>query len=245
MRVLIVEDHHQLSQQIAEALSAAGYVAEIAAEGEDGSFRGDSESFDVIVLDLGLPRLDGLSVLQGWRSRGHRMPVLILTARDSWREKVQGLRAGADDYLTKPFQMEELIARVEALIRRSHGLAHPVLRRGEVQIDTATGTVTRGGCVVPLTALEGRLLNYLMHRAGAVVSKTSLTEHIYDQSFDRDSNVIEVLVNRLRKKLGTDFIRTKRGAGYVIDRDDTSDLTQAAGPAHDAVGQVPSTGASK
>lgn len=238
MRILIIEDHRQLSRQIASALSAAGYLAEIAANGEEGSFRGDTEAFDAVVLDLGLPQLDGLSVLHGWRNRGYKTPVLILTARDSWREKVQGLRAGADDYLTKPFQMEELVARIEALIRRSHGLAHPVLRCGDVQVDTSTGTVTRAGCIVALTALEGRLLSYLMHRAGAVVSKTSLTEHIYDQSFDRDSNVIEVLINRLRKKLGTDFIKTKRGAGYMIDHDAPAGKEQPAGPASGAAGSV-------
>ena len=228
MRVLIIEDHPQLGRQIATALAAAGYVAEVSADGEDGLFRGESEPFDAVILDLGLPMLDGLSVLQDWRQRGHKMPVLILTARDSWREKVRGLRAGADDYLTKPFEMEELIARIEALIRRSHGLAHPVLRCGEVQVDTATGAATRAGCAVSLTALEGRLLSYLMLRAGSVVSKSSLTEHIYDQSFDRDSNVIEVLVNRLRKKLGTDFIKTRRGAGYMIERDVQGGADQAA-----------------
>jgi two-component system OmpR family response regulator len=219
MRILIVEDHQQLSRQIAAALAAAGYVAEISADGEDGLFRGETDIFDAIVLDLGLPQLDGLSVLQHWRKQGNKVPVLILTARDSWREKVQGLRAGADDYLTKPFQMEELIARIEALIRRSHGIAHPVLRCGDVQVDTASGTVTRAGCAVVLTALECRLLSYLMHRAGEAVSKSILTEHIYDQTFDRDSNVIEVMINRLRKKLGADFIKTRRGVGYVIERD--------------------------
>lgn len=230
MRILIVEDHQQLSRQIAEALAAAGYVAEISADGEDGLFRGETEIFDAIVLDLGLPRLDGLSVLQRWRKQGNKVPVLILTARDSWREKVQGLRAGADDYLTKPFQMEELIARIEALIRRSHGIAHPVLRCGDVQIDTASGLVTRAGCAVVLTALECRLLSYLMHRAGEVVSKSTLTEHIYDQTFDRDSNVIEVMVNRLRKKLGTGFIKTRRGIGYVIERDGAAEHDQIATP---------------
>ncbi|HWT96330.1 MAG TPA: response regulator transcription factor [Terriglobales bacterium] len=237
MRILIVEDHQQLSRQIAEALATAGYVAEISADGEDGVFRGETDAFDAIILDLGLPRLDGLSVLQDWRKRGNKVPVLILTARDSWREKVQGLRAGADDYLTKPFQMEELIARVEALIRRSHGHGHPVLRCGEVQIDTASGTVTRAGGMVVLTALECRLLSYLMHRAGEVVSKSTLTEHIYDQTFDRDSNVIEVMVNRLRKKLGTDFIRTRRGIGYVIDRDEATEQASMLSDAPASAGQ--------
>jgi two-component system OmpR family response regulator len=216
MRVLIVEDNRLLGKQIAEALRVAGYVAEVASDGEDALFRGRTEPFDAIILDLGLPQLDGLSILQKWRADGHKVPVIILTARDSWMEKVRGLRAGADDYVTKPFQMEEILARIEALIRRSHGLARPVLAWGEVMVDTTAGIVTLGGRTVALTALEYRLLGYLMHRQDVVVSKTELTEHIYDQSFDRDSNVIEVLVNRLRKKLGGDLIKTRRGLGYVI-----------------------------
>jgi two-component system OmpR family response regulator len=216
MRVLIVEDHRSLSQQMATALRDAGYVAEHSHEGEDALFRGSNEPFDAIILDLGLPQLDGLSILQKWRADNNRIPVIIVTARDSWMEKVRGLRAGADDYVTKPFQMEELIARIEALIRRSHGLARPVLTCGDVMVDTTAGTVTLNGRSVLLTALEYRLLSYLMHRQDVIVSKTELTEHIYDQSFDRDSNVIEVLVNRLRKKLSADLIKTKRGLGYVI-----------------------------
>lgn len=222
MRVLIVEDNRPLGKQIAEALRVAGYVAEVSTDGEDALFRGRTEPFDAIILDLGLPQLDGLSILQKWRSDGNKVPVIILTARDSWMEKVRGLRAGADDYVTKPFQVEEVLARIEALIRRSHGLARPVLTWGDVMVDTTAGIVTLAGRTIALTALEYRLLSYLMHRCDVIVSKTELTEHIYDQSFDRDSNVIEVLVNRLRKKLGVELIKTRRGLGYVISTEGVS-----------------------
>ena len=219
MRVLVVEDDAQISRQLVRALQAHGYVADTAKNGEDASFLGQTESYDAIILDLGLPVLDGISVLQGWRQQGMKSPVLVLTARSTWSEKVKGLRAGADDYLAKPFHMEELIARVEALIRRDKGAVRTLLACGEVQLDTTTGQVTRHGEAVVLTALEHRLLAYLLYRAGAIVSKAELTEHIYDQSFDKDSNVIEVLVNRLRKKFGTGFIKTRRGLGYVVGDD--------------------------
>lgn len=219
MRVLVVEDDRQISRQINQALSGAGYVVETARDGEEGCFLGQTEPYDAVILDLGLPVLDGLSVLQRWRADNIRTPVLILTARDTWFEKVKGLRAGADDYLTKPFQMEELVARIEALIRRAKGIASSVLTCGDVQFDSGSGAVTCAGRQVTLTALEHRLLAYLMHRPNAVVSKSELTDHIYDQSFDKDSNVIEVLVNRLRKKLGPDFIKTRRGLGYMIGGD--------------------------
>jgi two-component system OmpR family response regulator len=219
MRVLVVEDDRQISRQVVQALATHGYVADTARNGEDGRFLGQTESYDAIILDLGLPVLDGLSVLQSWRQEGMKTPVLVLTARDTWSDKVKGLRAGADDYLAKPFHMEELIARVEALIRRDKGAVRSLFSCGEVQLDTATGRVTRRGEAVVLTALEHRLLAYLMHRAGAIVSKAELTEHIYDQDFDKDSNVIEVLVNRLRKKFGADFIKTRRGLGYTIGGD--------------------------
>ena len=216
MRVLVVEDDRQISRQLEQALGAHGYVTDTARNGEDARFLGQSESYDAIVLDLGLPVLDGISVLQSWRQQGLKTPVLVLTARSTWSEKVKGLRAGADDYLAKPFHMEELIARIEALIRRDKGAMRTLLTCGEVQLDASTGQVTRRGETVVLTALEHRLLAYLMHRPGAIVSKAELTEHIYDQSFDKDSNVIEVLVNRLRKKFGADFIKTRRGLGYLI-----------------------------
>src|SRR5262245_24611073 len=219
MRVLVVEDDRQISRQLVEALSARGYVADTARDGEEGKFLGQTETYDAIILDLGLPVLDGISVLQSWRQEGVKIPVLVLTARGTWSDKVKGLRAGADDYLAKPFHMEELIARVEALIRRDKGSVRSLLTCGEVQLDAATGRVTRRGEAVVLTALEHRLLAYLMHRPGAIVSKAELTEHIYDQDFDKDSNVIEVLVNRLRKKFGADFIKTRRGLGYIIGDD--------------------------
>ncbi|MGH6894542.1 MAG: response regulator transcription factor [Dongiaceae bacterium] len=219
MRVLVVEDDHQISRQVAEALGSHGYVADTARNGEDGKFLGQTEAYDAIILDLGLPVLDGISVLQSWRQGGMKTPVLVLTARDTWSDKVKGLRSGADDYLAKPFHMEELIARVEALIRRDKGSLRTLLTCGEVQFDAATGRVTRRGQAVILTALEHRLLAYLMRRPDAIVSKAELTEHIYDQSFDKDSNVIEVLVNRLRKKFGADFIKTRRGLGYMIGDD--------------------------
>jgi two-component system OmpR family response regulator len=219
MRVLLVEDDRQISRQVAQALDAHGYVTDTAGNGEDGKFLGQTESYDAIILDLGLPVLDGLSVLQSWRQDGMKIPVLVLTARDTWSDKVKGLRAGADDYLAKPFHMEELIARVEALIRRDKGFVRTLLTCGDVQFDTDTGQVTRRGEAVTLTALEHRLLTYLMYRPNAIVSKAELTEHIYDQAFDKDSNVIEVLVNRLRKKFGADFIKTRRGLGYMIGDD--------------------------
>jgi len=216
MRVLVVEDDRQISRQVVQALGAHGYVTDTARNGEDAKFLGQTESYDAIILDLGLPVLDGISVLQSWRQQGMKTPVLVLTARSTWSEKVKGLRAGADDYLAKPFHMEELIARVEALIRRDKGAVRTLLAWGDVQFDAATGQVTRRGEAVVLTALEHRLLAYLMHRPNAIISKAELTEHIYDQSFDKDSNVIEVLVNRLRKKFGADFIKTRRGLGYLI-----------------------------
>ncbi|MEZ5831239.1 MAG: response regulator transcription factor [Dongiaceae bacterium] len=219
MRVLVVEDDRQISRQVVQALSTHGYVTDTARNGEDAKFLGQTETYDAIILDLGLPVLDGISVLQSWRQEGMKTPVLVLTARGTWSDKVKGLRAGADDYLAKPFHMEELIARIEALIRRDKGSVRSLLTCGDVQLDTATGIVTQRGQAVVLTALEHRLLAYLMHRPKAIVSKAELTEHIYDQAFDKDSNVIEVLVNRLRKKFGTDFIRTRRGLGYMIGDD--------------------------
>ena len=221
MRVLIVEDEPNLGRQLRSTLEGAGYAVDLATDGEDGHYLGSTENYDAVVLDLGLPEIDGLTVLDRWRKEGKRMPVLVLTARDTWSDKVKGLRAGADDYLAKPFHMEELIARVEALIRRDKGSVRSLLTCGEVQLDAATGRVTRRGAAVMLTALEHRLLAYLMHRPGAIVSKSELTEHIYDQDFDKDSNVIEVLVNRLRKKFGADFIKTRRGLGYLIGDDAT------------------------
>lgn len=216
MRILLVEDEPSLRQSLRLSLQEAGYAVDEADNGIDAHFMGDTEPFDAIVLDLGLPRLDGLSVLKRWRSSGRTMPVLILTARDNWSEKVAGIDAGADDYLTKPFHTEELLARLRALIRRANGLASPVLSCGDLVLDTRSARVTWQGSPVTLTSHEYRVLEYLMHRPGSVVSRTEITEHIYAQDFDRDSNTIEVFIVRLRKKLPAALIETVRGQGYRL-----------------------------
>ena len=216
MRVLLVEDDPALRAQLRSGLEEGGYVVDEADNGRDGHHLGASEAFDAVILDLGLPVLDGLSVLKRWREAGLTLPVLILTARDSWHEKVTGIDAGADDYLAKPFHMEELLARVRALIRRAQGLASPLLLCGALMLDTRSGRVTLDGQQVTLTSHEFRLLSYLMHRPGSVVSRTELTEHLYAQEFDRDSNTIEVFVGRLRRKLPPETIETVRGMGYRL-----------------------------
>jgi two-component system OmpR family response regulator len=217
MRVLVVEDDPDLQGQLAASLAREGYAVDRAADGEEGEFLGATETYDVVVLDLGLPRLDGLSVLRRWREAGNLVPVLILTARDAWHEKVQGIDAGADDYLAKPFRMEELLARVRALIRRTKGQASAELRCGPITLDTRTGRVTVDGRPVPLTGHEYRVLAYLMHRKGQLVSRSELAEHVYAQDLDRDSNTIEVFIGRLRRKLGVDLIATVRGLGYRLE----------------------------
>ena len=217
MRVLVVEDEPNLLRQLRVALEGAGYAVDTASDGEDGHYLGSTENYDAVVLDLGLPELDGLTVLDRWRTGGKTMPVLVLTARDSWSDKVAGLDAGADDYLAKPFQTEELIARLRALIRRAAGQATSELTAGGVRLDSRSGRVTLDGEPVKLTAQEFKLLSYLMHHKGKVVSRTELIEHIYDQDFDRDSNTIEVFITRIRKKLGADLISTTRGLGYSLD----------------------------
>jgi two-component system OmpR family response regulator len=217
MRVLIVEDEPNLQRQLRAALEGAGYAVDVAGDGEDGHFLGSTESYDAVVLDLGLPEMDGLTVLERWRKEGHAMPVLVLTARDRWSDKVAGLDAGADDYLAKPFQTEELVARLRALIRRAAGQASSELSAGDVRLDARSGRVTLAGEPVKLTAQEFKLLSYLMHHKGKVVSRTELIEHIYDQDFDRDSNTIEVFITRIRKKLGADLISTTRGLGYSLN----------------------------
>ena len=216
MRILLVEDEPTLRAQLRQGLEGAGYAVDEADNGRDAHHLGDSNTFDAVVLDLGLPVMDGLSVLKRWRDAGRSTPVLILTARDNWNEKVSGIDAGADDYLTKPFHMEELLARLRALIRRANGQASPVLRCGEVALDTRSGRVTVAGHAVALTSHEFKVLAYLMHRPDTVVSRTELTEHIYAQDFDRDSNTIEVFVGRLRKKLPEHLIETVRGLGYRL-----------------------------
>jgi two-component system OmpR family response regulator len=216
MRVLVVEDNAALAAQLRAALTAAGFAVDAAPDGEEGLFLGETEPYDAVVLDLGLPVLDGLSVLRRWRAGGRGMPVLILTARGSWTEKVEGLNAGADDYLAKPFALAELVARLNALIRRAHGHAQPEIACGKLRIDTAAQSVTMDGAPVRLTALEFRLLECLAHHIGQPVSKTHLTEHLYGQDFDRDSNTLEVIVARLRRKLGDQIIETSRGLGYRL-----------------------------
>jgi two-component system OmpR family response regulator len=217
MRLLVIEDDRDLNRQIVAALEAAGYAVDRAFDGEDGGHLGETEPYDAIVLDLGLPKRDGVSVLQGWRRGGRAMPVLILTARDRWSEKVEGFDAGADDYLTKPFHMEELLARLRALMRRAAGHATSEIVVGPVRLDSRAGRVTVNEIAVKLTSHEYRLLSYLMHHTGRIVSRTELVEHLYDQDFDRDSNTIEVFVGRLRRKLGVDVIQTARGLGYIVE----------------------------
>jgi two-component system OmpR family response regulator len=215
VRVLLVEDEPGIADPLGAALAAAGYAVDRAADGEEAEFLGDTEPYDAVVLDLGLPKIDGLSVLRAWRRAGRGFPVLILTARGSWREKVEGIDAGADDYLGKPFAVEELLARLRALIRRAGGgHASALLRHAGIELDTRTARVTLAGAPVTLTALEYRILAYLMHHAQRVVSQAELTEHVYAQDFERDSNTIEVIVGRLRRKLGRESIATVRGLGY-------------------------------
>ncbi len=216
MRVLVVEDDPDLSRQIGAALADAGYVFDVADTGEDGHHLGDTEPYDAVILDLGLPVMDGISVLERWRRDGRAMPVLILTARDRWSEKVAGFDAGADDYLAKPFAMEELLARLRALLRRTAGRATDDIVCGPLQIDTRGARVLLHGSPVRLTGLEYRLLVYLANQQDRVVSRTELTEHLYNQDFDRDSNTIEVIIGRIRRKIGTDLIRTVRGIGYSL-----------------------------
>ena len=216
MRLLVVEDDPDLNRQLTTALTDAGYVVDRAFDGEEGHFLGDSEPYDAVVLDIGLPKMDGISVLEAWRRNKRVMPVLILTARDRWSDKVQGFDAGADDYVAKPFHLEEILARIRALLRRSTGHAQVELTCGPVTLNTRTKRVSVNGNPIKLTSHEYRLLSYLMHHAGRVVSRTELVEHLYDQDFDRDSNTIEVFVGRLRKKMGIDMIETVRGMGYRI-----------------------------
>jgi two-component system OmpR family response regulator len=219
MRLLVVEDDRDLNGQIVAALEAAGYAVDRAFDGEEGWFLGDTEPYDAVVLDIGLPKRDGVSVLETWRKDGRGMPVLILTARDRWSDKVQGFDAGADDYVAKPFHMEEVLARLRALLRRATGHASSELVAGPVRLDARAGRVSVNGAAIKLTSHEYRLLSYLMHHSGRIVSRSEIVEHLYDQDFDRDSNTIEVFVGRLRKKLGVDVIQTARGLGYIVEGD--------------------------
>ena len=221
MRVLIVEDEPTIAAQLGAALGAAGYAVDVVGNGADACHLGGDgkQPFDAVILDLGLPQMDGLTILKTWRAAGRTMPVLILTARDNWHEKVAGIDAGADDYLTKPFHMEELLARVRALIRRAGGHASAELVCGELALDTRHGRASVAGQPLTLTSHEYRVLDYLMHHPGRLVSRSDLIEHIYAQDFDRDSNTVEVFIARLRKKLPEGAIETVRGLGYrLVDR---------------------------
>jgi len=214
VRILVVEDEAALARQLVDALSAAGYAVDKAGDGLRADFLMDTESYDAVVLDLGLPGIDGLSLLARWRQAGHSLPVLVVTARGSWHEKVQGIDGGADDYVAKPFEIEEVLARVRALLRRAGGFASRQIRIGAIELDPRGAHVTRNGATVKLTSHEFRVLSYLMHHPERVVSQTELTEHIYAQDFDRESNTVEVFIARLRRKLGASAIETVRGLGY-------------------------------
>ena len=217
MRILVAEDQARLAEQLAGALQQAGYVVDRAADGDRADFLAETEQYDAVVLDLGLPKIDGLTLLRRWRDGGNAVPVLVLTARGSWHEKVQGIDSGADDYVAKPFRMEELLARLRALIRRASGQVTPTLHCGTLALDPRLAKVTVDGATVKLTSHEFRVLSYLMHHRDRVVSQAELTEHIYAQDFDRDSNTVEVFIARLRRKLGGSFIETVRGMGYRIE----------------------------
>lgn len=216
MRILVVEDEPRIAGDVRSALTGAGYAVDHATDGEDAWFRGDTETYDLVILDLGLPTMDGLSVLRRWRGAGRHMPVLILTARGAWPERVEGIDAGADDYLAKPYRMEELIARVRALIRRSVGQGTPIMQAGELSLDTRHMQILRRGVPVSLSPLEYRLLAYLIHQQGRVVSPGELIEHLYGDGDAREANALEAVIARLRRKVGANAIETRRGFGYVL-----------------------------
>jgi two-component system OmpR family response regulator len=221
--VLVVEDDADLNRQLVSALTDAGYAVDAAFDGEEGYFLGDTEPYDVIILDTGLPKMDGISVLEQWRRSERRTPVIILTARDRWSDKVAGIDAGADDYMVKPFHMAELLARIRAQVRRASGHARNDIECGALRLDTKTARVTLDGQPVKLTSHEYRLIAYLMHHKERVVSRTELVEHLYEQDFDRDSNTIEVFIGRLRKKIPPHMIKTVRGLGYRLSQDADED----------------------
>jgi DNA-binding response OmpR family regulator len=216
MRLLVAEDDSRIAADLVRGLTEAGYIVECVADGEDAWFRGDTEDYAAIILDLGLPRLDGLTILKRWREGGRRTPVLILTARGSWAERVDGIDAGADDYLPKPFRMEELLARLRSIVRRSAGHASSVVSIGDVTLDERQMQVSVAGQPAPLSPLEYRLVSYLVLHRGRVVSQFELNENLYGQDDAHDSNAIEVLVGRVRKKLGAELIETRRGFGYIV-----------------------------
>ncbi|MEJ1160347.1 response regulator transcription factor [Prosthecomicrobium sp. N25] len=216
MRILLVEDERKIAADVAEGLGEAGYVVEVSGDGEDAWFRGETEDYDAMVIDLGLPKLDGLTVIRRLRAARVTTPIIVLTARGAWMERVEGIDAGADDYLVKPFHMEELLARLGAVLRRSAGHASPRLEAANLAIDTRRKTVSVDGRVIPLSALEYRLLRYLAHHAGRIVSQGELAEHVYGGDREPDSNALEVLVARLRRKVGQHVIDTRRGHGYMV-----------------------------
>jgi len=217
MRILVAEDNDELARQLCEVLSLAGFSAEHCADGGEAEFRGATEAFAAAVLDLGLPSLDGLSVLHRWREQGVRMPVLVLTARARWHDKLAGFNAGADDYLTKPFELEEVVLRVRALIRRSAGHAHPTLQCGQLSLDSHTGRFSLQGSPLTLTAQESRILSYFIHHQGRIISRGELGEHVYDGGLDPDSNVLDVLLGRIRRKIGGELLHTHRGQGFRLE----------------------------
>ncbi|MGF1683847.1 response regulator transcription factor [Photobacterium minamisatsumaniensis] len=219
MKILVVEDEVTLGEQIVAGLESNGWVAELSPDGIDALYRATSEPWDGIILDLGLPKLDGLTVLKGIRDENVSTPVIILSARNELTQRVEGLNAGADDYLTKPFQMVELVARLRAQLRRATGNASPVIQVGGLSLDTRSSKVMHNGECIELTALEFKVISYMMHNADKVISRTELVEHIYKQDFDRDSNTIEVFIGRIRRKIGSDVIKTVRGLGYRINAD--------------------------
>lgn len=219
MRALIVEDEREIADDMAASLTSAGFTVDLCHDGEDAWFLGDTEDYDVVVLDLGLPKLDGLTVLRRWRGEGRDMPIIILTAREGWTLRVDGINSGADDYLTKPFQMEELIARVRAILRRAHGHSGPLLKAGIITLDTSQMRVSVNGKAIPLTPLEFRLASYLLHNKGRVVSSGELRDHVYGGEEAREANAIEALIVRLRRKLGPESIETRRGHGYCMKDD--------------------------
>lgn len=217
MRILVVEDDPRIAADVCAALGAAGYLTETATDGDDAWFRGDTEDYDLVVLDLGLPHLDDLSVLKKWRAAKRKMPVIALTARGSWMERVEGIDAGADDYLPKPFRMEELIARIRALVRRSSGLSSSLITAGDLILDERRMQVSIAGIAVDLAPLEYRALAYLLHNIGRVVSQSELSEHIHGSADAYDSNAIEALIARIRRKIGGDTVKTRRGFGYIVE----------------------------
>jgi len=232
LRILVAEDESLLARDLANALTQAEYAVDCAADGAEADFLAHTEQYDAVVLDLGLPRIDGLSLLRRWRAAGIAAPVLILTARGTWHEKVVGIDSGADDYVAKPFRMEEVLARIRALIRRANGFAGGDLHCGALALDTRAARVAVGGVPLKLTSHEYRVLAYLMHRRGCVVSRSELTDHIYAHDSDRDSNTVEVFIARLRRKLGAPFIETVRGLGYRLQDASPDDAAPSPAPPH-------------